>query len=64
MAFQIAVTRLHVQPSEFWAMRPRHFWALAETLGESDAKPSSRIPQSERAKIRDMLNGNDDGGWW
>ena len=32
MAFQLAVTRLEIAPSEFWRMVPRHFWWLMETL--------------------------------
>lgn len=51
-----------IAPSEFWRMKPRHFWALAETTREASAKP--KIPKDEAAKIRDMLNGNDNGGFW
>lgn len=45
-------------------MRPRHFWMLAETLRERQAKPGGGLSEGEKAKIRDMLNGNDEGGWW
>lgn len=43
-------------------MRPRHFWILAETLRAEDTKPT--LSADDRRKIQDMLNGNDDGGWW
>lgn len=43
-------------------MRPRHFWILAETLRAEDTKPT--LSADDRRKIKDMLNGNDDGGWW
>lgn len=43
-------------------MKPRHFWILAETLRVEDAKP--RLSADDRRKIKDMLDGNDDGGWW
>jgi hypothetical protein len=43
-------------------MRPRHFWILAETLRAEDTKPT--LLADDRRKIQDMLNGNDDGGWW
>jgi hypothetical protein len=37
---------------------------LAETLRDNQTKPGSAFTEGERAKIMDMLNGNDDGGWW
>jgi hypothetical protein len=43
-------------------MRPRHFWILAETLRAEETKP--KFSEAERRKIKDMLDGNDDGGWW
>jgi hypothetical protein len=60
MAFQIAVTQLHVAPSEFWKMKPRHFWALAETLRPAKSGPS--IDKDERKAIADMLKGTSE--WW
>jgi len=43
-------------------MPPRHFWILAETLQADDAKPT--FTDDERRKIKDMLDGNDLGGFW
>lgn len=43
-------------------MKPRHFWILAETLRAEETKP--RLSEDDRRKIKDMLAGNDDGGFW
>jgi len=58
----IAVRQLKIAPSEFWGMRPRHFWLLLETEKPQEGakkglnkKDASRLLKwaKERAK-----NGN------
>jgi hypothetical protein len=44
-------------------MPPRQFWWLYETLEGQKTKRSSLSAQDKRA-IKDMLNGNDNGGFW
>lgn len=65
MAFQIAVGRLGIAPSEFWNMPPRHFWWLVETMEGASAKRGRRLPADDRRAILEMLNGNEKpGGFW
>jgi len=60
----LAVRQFGVSPSEFWQMRPRHFWWLHETLDDGSAK-RGRLSASDRKGILEMLNGNPkNGGFW
>jgi hypothetical protein len=63
-AFQLAVNKLNVAPSEFWAMRPRHFWWLVEAA--IPEREPGRLPRRDRdamlaalheAKKRSAQNG-------
>lgn len=63
MAFQIAVRKLEIAPSEFWNMAPDHFWWLVETLDQgAEAKRTVRDvePLKEllrQAKAKEKKNG-------
>lgn len=48
------MTRLHVAPSEFWRMSPRHFWWLTETL-EGGTKHKKGLGADDRAQLLRLL---------
>jgi hypothetical protein len=58
------VLHLNVSPSEFWNMRPRHFWLLVKAKREeSGAVKKSRLSKADRDAIRAELMG-DSGRWF
>jgi len=62
-AFQVAVRQLGLAPSEFWRMRPRHFWWLVDSLKDKSSKRG--LSDEDRRGITEMLNGNGKpGGFW
>jgi hypothetical protein len=46
--------KLGIAPSEFWKMRPRHFWYLLEAA--EPAKPKG-LTDEQRAEHLEWLNG-------
>jgi hypothetical protein len=42
---------MHIQPSEFWRMKPRHFWHL---VGRTKGKHSS-LSTDDVARLRRLL---------
>jgi hypothetical protein len=53
----VAVRQLGVAPSEFWTMRPRHWWWLVETL--DDRRRGARLSEDDRREFADWLRGAD-----
>jgi len=60
--YQIAVKVLGLAPSEFWKMKPKHFWWLVETL--DDNKSKSKLSDNDRRGILEAFNGNPKGDFW
>mgnify|MGYP006159614287 CR=1 FL=1 len=52
-AFQIAVRQLGLQPSEFWRMKPRHFWWLAATMKPQKSGPS--LSREDKEQLAELL---------
>jgi hypothetical protein len=53
---------LGLAPSEFWKMKPKHFWWLVETL--DDNKSKSKLSDNDRRGILEAFNGNPKGDFW
>jgi hypothetical protein len=50
------VTKLDIAPSEFWQMRPRHFWWLIEAATKTETKRGM-----SEAEARDLLEWMENG---
>jgi len=58
----LAVTKFGIAPPDFWAMPPRHFWWLVETL---DPPGTGRgLSEADRRDIAEALKGNPKGEFW
>ena len=53
-AFQLAVNKLNVAPSEFWRMKPRHFWWLVEAA--MPKREMGRIKKTDRDAMLTILH--------
>lgn len=55
-AYQTAVMKLNVAPSEFWSMHPRHFWWLAEAKAPTGRR--RKLTAAERDEYAGWLRGD------
>jgi len=56
-----AVLHLRLAPSEFWQMRPRHFWVLfGAKMEETGARKRRRLSRSDKDDIKAWLMGAED----
>lgn len=47
---------MEIPPSEFWKMRPRHFWYLVD--GKNEKAPAKGVSDSEARRLRKMMDAH------
>lgn len=50
--------RLNIAPSEFWKMRPRHFWYMFETL-EPPRRKKNELTRSDVRRLNRLIARSD-----
>jgi hypothetical protein len=51
----IAVRQLGLAPSEFWIMRPRHFWWLYEAVQDEREAAGPGLSDDDKAEILNTM---------
>ncbi|MBL4704471.1 MAG: phage tail assembly chaperone [Flavobacteriales bacterium] len=54
--YRVAVKGLNISPSEFWGMKPRHFWWLVEDASKGMNTPLAKEEVSSLRKWMDRVN--------
>jgi hypothetical protein len=57
------VKQFQIAPSEFWAMPPRHFWWLVETLQPKKTGGGKGLSEETKRDILGWLKGNENGAF-